>query len=489
MSSNLTDEEKSFAYGALAKPQQETLQKYPISPEEMSFAEASLSAPVKKEGEIPWYKSIPAAFGKGIIKGTQSLSEFIKELAVGDIFERDISKIGIPEEQKKKIEETIKPRSPDEMKEFEKTLSEKFPHKGGFAEQVSEKTGEMLPFVLGGEGGIPGKLLRSGVAATASEGVKELGGGKGAQTIAEILAFSAPDLSRRLVGATGRQQQMIELGRGMGMTEEQLVPAVQEETAFRRWLSRYAYKGASTQERLRESREGVGEILNTLRDSPEAAQRISRENLIQLMPEYANEYFNLPPTLRRQLERPFQDLMRSPGRGEDFIRFFQHVNYETTDPRRIQGFQNVTREAVDRISPGLGEDFRLANEMYRNNLQLQSRLPEPRIDMLSLTKGLSALFGIFTGNYTMLKSAIGLLGGRKLATEFLLNPRLQNLERKTINAINNNQFALAKKTFDLMREDLKDESPEFYDLTKDINFEEIFKSPKSKGSKEQPKTK
>ena len=483
----LSPEEQSFleyvSVPIVSKDSQGNVTESFLSPDEASFLEyvGQAEPPTPEE---PWYKSWTNAAIQGLTEGVQMLGENIGMLMkespfeepgvnLGNVYGFDITS---PETQKFK-KESFQPLPQEEKQKLKEELKERFPHQEGFVEETIKRGGKLAPTALLGPGGLASNVARTGAAAVAGQTAEELGAGETGQTIAEMLAFAAPDLGRALLGRNPHQQRLIEFGRQHGLTEEQLVPAVQENSWFRRQLARLASRGEGTQNRLEDSRRALGDIYEYLRSRPEAGQRINQQDLRHVMQQYATEYFNLSPRQRAQLAPMLEEFLHSPGRGEDFIRMYQHVNADVGDPRRVGRFQEVTRQALELISPELGQEFRLANELASNRYNTANLLrPRQNLDAVGLAKVAGAILGVFKGDWSLLSSTIKLIGAQKLATEFLLNPRLQNLTTKAVRAIHNNQYALAQKAFDMFRDEVKDISPEFYDLTKDTDLKTIVQS-------------
>lgn len=68
-----------------------------------------------------------------------------------------------------------------------------------------------------------------------------------------------------------------------------------------------------------------------------------------------------------------------------------------------------------------------------------------------------ALFGgLFKFGPKAAVPIIGVEGMRRLSSEMLINPRLQNLTRQMGNALNKNKLAIAKKIQNQMVKELKD---------------------------------
>lgn len=462
--------------------------KFAATPEELQFAEAALEEPIQED--IPWIQSKLNAIGKGLVKGAldtgRTIGSLLNEDPLGEPGNQFGQVLGVditPKEfQKMKKEKAFGAQTDelDALKE-EEDINKRFPTNEGFVEGALERGGKLAPSALIGPGGIVSNLARTGVAALSGETAKKLGAGETGQTIAEIVGFGSPDIKKALKGRNPRQQEIIDFARRKGLTEEQIAPALQQDSQFRKFVARWAYKGKGTQDRLKESKQAVGNIYNDLRQSPNAAQQIDKRIIPDLFDKYVQEYNDLAPSLRKQLDPVFQDLLNSKGTGEDFIKFYQHAYQEVSDPKKIGKLQEVTRHALDAVSPELGQDFRLANELYSNVLNTSSQLkPPPHADIMLYVKGMSALYGLWTGDYTWLGAAMTPIAARKIATEYLLNPRLQNLGAKISQAINNNQFAIGKKLFDEFKNLSKDDLPDLYDEIKDLSADEFIPETKSR---------
>lgn len=482
-----TEDELAFARASMPAPEAKkttsvSQSKYSPTDEEMAFAQSSMDTPLKPD--IPWYQSYPRALGKGIVQGLVSAGESIGQLINPDQFgEQNQFGHVLGVNISGKEPERFNPLPEETHKEIKSELEKKYPSNEGFIEGTLERGGKLAPTALVGTGGLVGKLGRTAVASAAGESAKEAGLGESGQTIAEILAFSMPSLSNTLIGSSPRQKEIINFAKQMGLSEKEIAPALQKESTFRRHLARFAYTGKGTQDRLQKSKKALGGIYEELKISPEAGNKIPKSSIAPMMSEYAKEFKELNPTLQNQLKPAFKNLLESKGLGEDFIRFYQHAYQEVSDPKRIGKFQDVTRRALDSISPELGKDFRLTNELYSNILSTGHMLRAPsHPDVMLYVKGMSALYGLWTGDYTWLAAATTPLIGRKIATEYLLNPNLQNLGAKTTQALNNNKILIANKFLERFKDEAKKSSPDLYEEIKDLKAENLI--PK-KGSQKQ----
>jgi predicted nucleic acid-binding OB-fold protein len=462
--------------------------KFAATPEELEFADAAMAEPIKED--VPWYQSYFNAAKQGSIQGIVGLGESIGSLINEDPFGESGNQFGqvlgvdtTPKEfQEMKKEKAFKPQTEEERQNLNEDLEKRYPANEGFVEGTIKRGTKLAPTVLAGPGGIGSNLARTGIAALAGETAKKLGRSETGQTIAEIAAFASPDLSKALVGSirNPRQQEIIDFAKRMGLSDAEIAPALHQDSQFRRFLARWSYKGQGTQDKIKSSKKSVGNIYNDLRQSPEAIKQIDKNIIPDLFEKYVSEYEDLAPSLRKQLDPVFKDLLNSKGTGDDFIKFYQHAYQEVSDPKRIGKLQELTKKAIEAISPELGQDFRLANELYSNVLNTGNQLrPPPHADMMLYVKGMSALYGLWSGDYTWLYAATTPLVARQIATKYLTDPRMQNLGAKTVRALNNNQLPIANKLFEEFKELSRDESPELYDEIKDLNAEDFIQETKS----------
>ena len=105
------------------------------------------------------------------------------------------------------------------------------------------------------------------------------------------------------------------------------------------------------------------------------------------------------------------------------------------------------------------------NEMIKDyggkKNQITRRLKPDQLERaidLAETAGIAT--GILTGNLNLLTKVLGSVGGRALATELLINPRLQNLSNQMLQAASRNQSAILKKLNDSFINELEKKHPD-----------------------------
>ena len=459
--------------------------KYIPTEEEIAFAAESLGPQsIEQEPSSDEQSTLSSYWNAGVKGVTQGVKGLINTYGqmyqpsnldmpgneIGSVYGFELDKDLAKTKEKGKFRSD----TPEEEAQLATDLEQKLPSKEGFVEGVIQRGGKIGPAMFGG----PGSLLQKGVqtagAAIAGETTQALGGGKGAQTIAEILAMSAPNLHRHLLGRNARQQELIDFGRARGMSEAEMVPAVTENGPWRRFLARISNKGQSTQDKLEASRTAVNDIIDDLSNSPHANSRLPAQNVPNIIQRYSQELNNLPVNLRNQIMPELRMLANSNGTANDIMRFYRNVNYGTSDPRRIQGFQDVTKDALDAINHQLGYEFRTANALAHNRYNAAHLLrPTAASDTAQSAKKFSAIYGLISGDYPLMKAALGFIGASKAAEHLLLNPRLQNLSAKMVQSINSGRTEVAQKLLNQFKSEFKDEAPDFYEQIKDFTVQDF----------------
>lgn len=468
-----TADELEFAKQSMpVVPEKQPSQKqsrYAPTEQEMEFAQQSMSEPVSHE--IPWYKSFFNAARKGSVKGLvglgESIGSFINEDPFGERGNQFGQVFGIDTTPKEKF----KPIPQETKAELNEDLKKNFPTNEGFAENVIERTTELAPVGLIGPGGIPGKLARTGLAATLGQGAKELGFGQDVQTAAEIAGFVAPNPTRIIQAANPRQQQLLDFGRSMGMTEEQMAPLMNENNWFTRALARFSKKSGRAQDALSGSNRGLSQIYNQISISPEAQITLTPGQQHQFVSRLVPTLQNLPVNLRNEILPDLIELAQGPFNGHRMINFYQDVG-DTIDRlgrgtrgRRLGGVLDDMRDAIGTASPQVGEEISMTNDLYTRYARMRDRLrPGPNEDLINSAKGISSLGFLITGRWDLLKSVVGYTAAKRLATEFLVNPRLVNIQHKMLRALNENQVSVFNELKNEFSEAIKDTDPEYAEL-------------------------
>ena len=433
--------------------------KFDPNEDELAFAKGSEGFVDNERSNFHKLKSYASAGLKGILKGTNAL----------------VSSVGV-----QKIDSDFNKQA--ELEDFEQGLDELLPTDEGAVERYIERGGKNVPAAFGAiASGSPALLTAGGAAAGTVLGqtAEEIGLPEPIPTILDVLPGGLSGLAKgKIPPKNAEQKSMLALGTKFGIKEKDLAPGLVPPEGLRKYLAKFAWKGESVQERIKQSKAALGTIYEGLKKSPEALKSLNPKYIPDFAKEMKLVLKELHPSLREKVMKPLSELKKSKGTGEDFIRFYQHANQEVADPTKIGNLQALIRETLTKVDPVLGEEFGLANKLYTNVNRTGHALKAPAIDMLMLTKAGGALYGLYTGDYTLMAASMGSIAARRLATSFLMDPKLQNLHAKFVTALNNGRNYLAVKTLQEFRTAVKDEAPEFYEQTKDIDVDQLIRAKK-----------
>lgn len=347
---------------------------------------------------------------------------------------------------------------------YEAEIEKILPTQPEFAEKALERFGRTAPYLAAGGEGILPSLARGGLSALAGQATEEMGGGPLAQGVAELGAFASPSLARKIIPSNAQQKAILNLGRKHGMSEKQLAPLMPSDSK-RKYFGKIASKGEAIQEKLRDTKEGIGNIMEGLKNSPEAEGFLSPKSLNNFASEMQKIGLDMPHNLRVQLKNDAQDLVRAAQKsggvsGKELINFFRDVSSRyNLGKAQLQRFKDPIKRAVTSISPELGNDFEVSNKMWERNAKMRSSLKANEYeDLINMGEAGALGIGAITGNIGLITKILGIFGGRKFAADMLTNPRLQNLIYKTFKSIKGNKLPIAKKTADILLEEYKKES-------------------------------
>ena len=381
-------------------------------------------SPVK---EVSRTRSLLSAFPKGIIKAAQSISP--------------LPNFGpVPEELGAKVTEQF------------------LPTKKKLPEELLERGGKLATYLAGGEGGIASKILRTGAGTLAGQATKELGGGKLAQDIAELSSMSLPDLSKN-IPAKKSQERVLSFLRGKGFSENEIAPLLQSPKSLARFAN-FASKGEKTNKLMRDTYQKFENVYSSIRDEGSRLPGLSEKNYNNFSVDFNEKLSKIPKMYRRLMKEEIEDLENSAHTFSDFIDFNQAVNARIKGVSGGKAALGILKGPIEKaqklLSPELANDYQLANDLYRKRIDVANHLKTNQIaDILDLGEIAGAAGAIADQNLGMLTKVLGVTQARKVARELLINPRLQNISLRMLNAAKKNKIPELQKIY----ESFKKESP------------------------------
>jgi hypothetical protein len=370
--------------------------------------------------------------------------------------------------------------SEQELEEQTETLNELLPTEEGFTQSALRRGLKELPTAVASPMSALYNLPRAIAAGFLGEGAKELGAPEWAQTAAELTAYLGPDVTKKLL-ATGKNKEIIEAARKLGLDDEAITPLIQSEFK-QKWLTKISPKRGKTQQALEHSKQQLGESYNILQKSGSAKNFLSEKSSNDLFSSFSEKLKEMPSGVRNKIKEDFKDLTNAPITGDSLINFYKDINYYLSDnAKQLSTLKEPIKKALSSISPNLGKDFELINDLFSKYYTISSRLkPTIASDIVNAAESIGILGNLVTGNYPYLYGILGEKTSRKIAQQMLINPRLQNLSKKIIMAMNENKISVVKKLSDIYADEISQSSPETAKKLKELSLddlEEFFNPP------------
>ena len=399
-------------------------------------------------------KSLINAPIKGAVKRAADITEFVTSVPGA----KQLSKIPGPKEllglgkEPKLI--------PEEVRQY---AEESFPTQERELEKYLERAGG-----LGLESALsPGGLVAKGVQTLAGAGLGYASEKFGAPTWAQAIAESLPFFysGGKKIPLKQSQKKMGEFLRNQGLTENEIAPLLKDPNQIERW-SKFSSKGKKSKELMDSIYHKTGHIYDDIIQSGSNLPPISTELKANLNNEMRNIYRNMPDKYRKLIKQDIKDFYNSRGGIEDLINLDKDINAvigaESGGKAIIGQFKNPIYKAIESISPEVASDYRLAKDLYRTRANVASKiLTKKQIDdLMNLGEIFHLGSAIVNRDMGLLTKVIGISGGRKIAREMIINPRLQNKANRIAEALSNNKISLAEKYIREFKDIISEEDPD-----------------------------
>ncbi len=357
----------------------------------------------------------------------------------------------------------IAPRGPITRSQQEQQLEQLLGDpEAGFAEKAIERGAEIAPYLAGGEAGLLPKLGRTALTALAGQTAEEFGLGELAQTGAEIAAMGLPGFRKKIV-PTKSQEEVVKMLRRRGLTEEQIAPLIPSERKSA-LLSKIGARGYRTRKAAQRTKDALGDLYSQINLEGEKLPILSSNRASSLQSELMSKLEKLPSSIRKTAEKDLNELFRKPVKASDLINFWQDINSQINwkslkgGKKRLNSLKTPLLEGIKDVSPELARDFELTNKQYSKFNNLYKNLQPQSLDRWMTLGETGAFF------YSLMKygpkgaaSVVGTDVARRIASEMLINPHLQNLMKQMGKALQQNKVGIAKKIQDKMVKELKKE--------------------------------
>lgn len=342
---------------------------------------------------------------------------------------------------------------------------------GRYAGRVGEALGGGLSL-----GAAPGALAALGGGALAGQAIEDITGSPTAGTIAELLTSIGPAaLAKRIAPGSKRAMELVKAGRRMGLSEKELAPLIQKERKLA-VLGKVARKGTKTQKLFSQIERKLGDSYETVKKAASGLPPLSLSQNEKLLKGFGKINKDLRTTLKaapdkesaiKFVESAMENVRNKGAHPDELIAFWQDINQAVNwnaikgGKKSLAALKKPISEVLKKTSPKLFEEFEQTNRLYSRFKKVSKALRPDMIDRW-LNKGEMGMlaFGIATGNPWILKKIGGEAAARLLARELLINPRLQTISNKMLQAVRKNQPAVASQLIRQSKKILEKEHPE-----------------------------
>lgn len=384
-----------------------------------------------------------------------------------------------PQDALRRLKKGIPSRKEEIAQELEKFL----PTRKEFIEKTLERAGRQLIPLPGG--GIGKTALRAGLGALAGQTAEESGFGPIGQAVAEISVLGAPELGKKIIPRVN-QKALVDFGRKFALKEQDIAKSIQSGGKLR-LFSKFARRTPEVQKRLSKTKEALGNVFDTIRNSPEAQSQIPQQISNSLVNELNQGIRKLPSRVRGVFAADYEDFLNSSTTGDEIINLWQDINSGFTgNKKQLVTIKNILKKGLRQHSPELAKDFESANKLFSNFKTLEKSLkPSMFSALLDIGELGELVTGISTGSFGLIKGAIGSAAARALSTEMLLNPRFQNLSKKMILALNQNKFRVAESIKNALVQEIAKTDKDTANKLKTIDLTKNLIIPKANNNSKQ----
>jgi len=360
--------------------------------------------------------------------------------------------------------------TPQLLEEQTETLNKLLPTDEGYVRRGLRRGLREAPSMMAFPGTTLQTLPRSIAAGFAGEGAKDLGAPEWAQSASELSAFIGPDLTKKLL-ASGKNAKLIDFAKKMGMSDAQITPLIQSEFK-QKWLSKLAPKRGATEKALKSTKSQLDQMYSSLQKSESAANEfMDREGLAKGL---LDKLTDMPHEVREKIKPDLNELFQKKITGESLINFWKDINHHYPKNKQLGTLKEPIKNAIESISPELGHDFEMVNKLYTKYYPIAEKLkPTIASDLVNAAETIGLLGGLVTGNYPTLTALLSEKAFSKASQQLLINPRLQQLSKKMIEAMNQNKGGIVKKLTEAYSNQVRKENPELAAKLDRLSLEEI----------------
>jgi len=357
--------------------------------------------------------------------------------------------------------------SSEDIKKFLGMLGINIKPSKEFLGRAAERAGKGLGAALSFGGAGAGAMATGGAVGQAVEEGTE---SQLAGSLAELATSLRADkiLTKKLLPGA-KTKDIVEAGRKLGLTEQQLTPLIQKEGKLA-FLGKFARKGDKQEKLIAGIESTLGDAYEFVKTDAKKLPAIPKEDSAKLADSFDNIVENLKKTVKPNPEKQqaidfisvASDIVRKEGTTpESLINFYQDVNHivnwRKAGQKSAAALKGPIVKALNKADPKLAKEFENLNTLYSKFKTASKHLKPKEIDKyLNMGKIGGLALSLATGHPAGVKAAIGAGVTMEAATQALTNPRFQNMSRKLLKAITDDKtksaLALSRQMVEFIKE-------------------------------------
>jgi hypothetical protein len=417
----------------------------------MSFKEfGSVVEPAKQPGQYKEFgevvepmsrlQSLAHAPAKGAVKRGGDIAGFVQSIA------------------------PFLPKGPLTQEKAHQFAEEKFPTFEKGPEKFLERVGGVATEALLSPGGLAAKAIQIPAGAALGYASEELGAPEWVQAIAEGIPFFYK--GGKKIPLKADQKKLGEFLRKQGLTENEITPLLKTPEQINRW-SAFASKGKKSRKLMESLYNKTGNIYDSVITEGKSLPPLSNEAKEKIIKSFTEIQKEMPNIHWELIEKDMKDFLTKGRAGaEDLINLDRDINAVLGAERGawdvLGRFKGPIKDALESVSPKVAEDYGLAKEFYRSRHKVKAALINPKDfdKFMDIGEAYGLGAGIVNRDLGMISKVIGIAGGRSIAREMLINPRLQNLSIRIGESLKQNKTNLSIKYLKEFRDEMEESDPE-----------------------------
>lgn len=418
----------------------------------MSFKEyGNIVEPAKEPGQFKEFgepveslsriRSLINAPAKGAVKRAGDIAGFVQSIAPSFI-----------------------PKGPLTREKAHQFAEEKLPTFEKEPEKLLERGGGVATEALLSPGGPLTKGLQIVAGTLLGHAAEKFGAPEWAQSIAEGLPFFFS--GGKKIPLKANQKKFGEFLRKEGLTEHEIAPLLKTPQQVERW-SKWAHKGHKSKKLMESIYQKTGGIYDSIIEQGKNLPPLSEAAKAEMLTDLTKIWETIPNKFRNLIKKDVEDFVTKGRAGiEDIINLDRDINM-TLGPesggRAIIGLlKGPLNRGLESINPNLANDYRLAKQLYGTRAEVAGNILSRKELDAFMDAGEAFGLGAAVYNRDMGKIAalLGVAGGRRLATEMLINPKLQNISVRIGEALRKNKKTLALKYLTQFSNELSEDDNE-----------------------------